>query len=498
MIAKRAITKLMLLMVFFLLFLCNIGILLFSEIPEKIIIGYNESYPPYVFIEDRGKATGIYPEIIDAAAKLVGIEIEYQQLVWARIKQEAKKGNIDAVMGLSKTSDRIDCFDFLGEGLIYEEYSFFTLKDSGIKYSGKLDELKDITIGVVQDYKYGYNFDQAAFLKIEKCLTDKNVLEKLVKKRFPIAIGNKMVIAYYAKQLDVQEQMVWLDPPVSRGYSHIIAFSKTENKSYGELSRKFADAINILMNNGKVLQILNKYSFENKELTAIKLAYNDWSPYHSPDMPNQGPIAEIVKQAFKRVGYNAKLEFFPLANLMEKLKSGRYDAGFAAYYSKQRAKEYVFSDPIGICSRVAFLKKKTTKIRFTKLEDLEPYRIGVTRGYIYAVPEFDNAKFLNKIESASEEASILNLLKGRLDLVIIDKVVAQYLIDKKFRANIDEFDYLEFTNEKGELYLFISETNKEAERIKKDFDYGLKLIKEDGTFDRIIKNYKYNYEKNKI
>jgi polar amino acid transport system substrate-binding protein len=246
------------------LLLAYAGSLLFGEIPRKISVGLNEPYPPYTFIEGNRRPTGIFPGIIDAAAKILGIEVEYKQLIWVRMTQEAKKGNIDAVMGLFKTPDRTGYFDFSEEGLIYEEYSFFILKGSRVKYSGKLPELKGITIGVVQDYKYGPDFDQAVFLKREKCLTDQNVLEKLIKKRFVIAIGNKMVIEYYAKKLDVLDKIKWLKPPVSTEYSHVIAFSKAKGKQSGELAGKFSDAIKQLIKNGTFKAILDKYKFDNK------------------------------------------------------------------------------------------------------------------------------------------------------------------------------------------------------------------------------------------
>jgi polar amino acid transport system substrate-binding protein len=496
MVTKVAKKKLMLMLIVFILFLCYIGILLFSEIPRRIIVGLNEPYPPYTFTEGNHRPLGIFPEIIDEAAKIVGIEMEYVYYPWARMTQQAEKGNIDAVMGFFKTPGAEECYEFSGEGLIYEEYSFFTWKGSGIKYNGNLDVLKNTTIGVVQNFKYGNKFNTAVLLKKEKCPSHQNLVERLIKKRFNIAIGNKTAINYYANKLGFMGKIEWLSPPVSSGYSHVIAFSKAGKKSYSELAGKFADAIKELMENGKILQILKKYNFDNKEYS-IKLVYNDWSPYYGPDLQNQGPIAEIITQAFNRVGYTTKTEYLPFANLIVKLKTGRYDAGFATYYSDQRAKDFIFSDPIGVCSRVGFIKKKDSQINFKELEDLKPYRIGVTRGYIYAVPEFDTAEYLNKIESTSEEASIMNLIKGRLDLVIIDKVVAQYLIGKKFKANRNDLDFLEFTNRKGELYLFISKANKEADRMMKDFNDGLKQIKEDGTFDRIIKNYEYSYETNK-
>lgn len=248
----------------FVLFLGYACSLLLGEIPRQITVGLNEPYPPYTFIEGEKRPTGIFPEIIDAAAKILDIKVDYKQYPWVRMTKKAVIGEIDAVMGLFKTPDRLNYFDFSEEGLIYEEYSFFTLKGSGIKYSGKLDELKDITIGVVQDYKYGGDFDRTAFLKKEKCLTDQNVLEKLIKKRFAIAIGNKMVIGYYANILKAQDKIEWLNPPLSKESSHVIAFSKAKGKQSEELAKKFSEAIKQLIENGSFQQIIDKY-FKNKD-----------------------------------------------------------------------------------------------------------------------------------------------------------------------------------------------------------------------------------------
>jgi polar amino acid transport system substrate-binding protein len=500
---------------FFVLVLCYTCSLLFSEIPGKIIVGLNTSYPPYTFVENKHEPTGILLEIVGEAAKLIGIEVEYRRLPFARIEKDARKGEIDAVIGFFDTPDRRDYFEFLDNDLIHEENSFFTWKGSEINYSGKLEDLKNITIGVVHGYKYGGDFDLANFLKTEKCPNDKNVVIKLIKKRFDIAIGNKMVIEYYAKELHVLEKIEWLKPPGFIGYSHVISFSKAKGTQGQELARKFSEAIAQLKKNGTYRKILQKYNFKNKEYSQtnktlfdtyefnvppVKLACDDWSPYYGPNMKNKGPIAEIITQAFKRVGYEVKIDFITRAKLLEKLKTGKYDAGFSAYYSIQRAKDYIFSEPIGVCSRVAFLKKKTTQIIFKKLADLKSFRIGVTRAHIYDVPEFDDAEFLNKIESTSNEANITNLIKGRIDLVIIDKVVAQYLIDKKFMDNKSKLDFLDFTDRKGELYLIISKKSEVSGQLKRDFNYGLKKIKEDGTFDRIVKKYEkygYAYETNK-
>jgi polar amino acid transport system substrate-binding protein len=489
-------------LVLFLGYACNLS---FAEIPGKISVGLNEPYPPYTIIESNKRPVGIFPEIIDAAAKILEIEVEYKQIIWVRMNNEAKKGNIDAVMGLFKTPDRRDDFNFSEGGLIYEEYSFFTLKDNNIKYSGQLEDFKKITIGVVQDYNYGCDFEQATFLKKEKCLTDQNVLEKLMKKRFDIAIGNKMVIEYYATKLNVLNKIKWLMPPVSKEHSHVIAFSKAKGKQAEELAREFSDAIKQLIENGTFKKILNKYHFDNKEsllIPTVKLAADDLPPYYGPTMPNNGPIAEIIIEAFKRVGYEATIDFLPFwINVMKSVKNGKYTAGFTGFFSKEREKDYTFSEPLNVFCRFVFLKKKKINIKLEKVDDLKPYRIGVTHGYLYNFPGFNGKNGLKKVPAISNKVDIENLIKGRLDLVLVDKVIADYIIDKNFSACKGDLDYIDLFDTRIDRHLLISKNFGNHCQLKRDFDYGLKQIKKDGTFDRIIKEYEkkygYSYETNK-
>ncbi|WP_186293360.1 hypothetical protein [Chitinimonas sp. BJB300] len=43
----------------------------------------------------------------------------------------------------------------------------------------------------------------------------------------------------------------------------------------------------------------------------VHLVTSVYPPYFGPDLPNGGVITEIVREAFRRTGYNAKLEFLP-------------------------------------------------------------------------------------------------------------------------------------------------------------------------------------------
>jgi polar amino acid transport system substrate-binding protein len=62
--------------------------------------------------------------------------------------------------------------------------------------------------------------------------------------------------------------------------------------------------------------------------------------------------------------------------------------------------------------------------------ELQSKRIGVVRGYINT-KMFDLATYLDKHEATTDHINLKKLYFKRLDLIVIDKNVADHLIEKK-------------------------------------------------------------------
>jgi len=467
----------------------------FSQEKKTIIIGGDEEdIYTYPFKTPKGELNGICYTIVEKVAAELGIKIDYKLMPFYKLLQEAKDGKIDAAMPIIKKKGRLEYLFYPENGIWVEENYLVTLDKHGINYSGDLDNLKNYPIGVVKEYSYGDKLDKAIDEKKIQTTTyigNRMLFEQLKNGALKMVVGNKHTSQYFKRILNIDD-LILLDPYISKDMLYL-TFSK-KRQGYEELAKRFSDGIERFRRSEEFKKMLDKYGFH---IQTVKIAADDRPPYYSLEMPNNGPIAEIITQAFKRVGYEVKIDFLPWRKVLEKVKTGKYDAGFAAYYSEQRSKEYLFSEPIGIYSPESFLKKKSLEVSFKKWEDLNSYRIGITRGYVYDDADFDNATFLNKIESNSEKNNIENLIKGRLDIVVIDKSAALYLIDKIFKDNKKDLDFLDFANKKNDLHLLISKRFEISGQLKRDFDYGLRQIKKDGTSERILKKYGYAYETNK-
>ncbi len=122
------------------------------------------------------------------------------------------------------------------------------------------------------------------------------------------------------------------------------------------------------------------------------------------------------------------------------------------------------------------------------LRGLEGYTFGVVRGYINTA-EFDMANFLVKEEANSDTINLKKLYNRRIHFIVIDKHVAEHLIETNFPWYKQELEFMSPPLENRSLHIANS---KQAHNYKKKlnaFNRGLQQIKEDGTLDRIIRSH---------
>jgi polar amino acid transport system substrate-binding protein len=232
---------------------------------------------------------------------------------------------------------------------------------------------------------------------------------------------------------------------------------------------------------------------QTKKVTLTTL---DWEPYIGEALPGKGYVYEIVSEAFQRAGYQVEIRFSPWARAVAEAESGKADGLFPEYYDENRRANFVYSKsfPGG---PVGFLARKESKITFpadpqkelTKaLYGMKQYSFGVVRDYINT-KEFDDAVFLQKDESISDEQNIQKLLLKRTDLIYIDKLVAQYLIRTKFPKFANELEFLEPPLEVKPLYIVFSKKAPDYEKKLLDFNEGLSKLQKAGTIKAIMKKY---------
>jgi polar amino acid transport system substrate-binding protein len=144
------------------------------------------------------------------------------------------------------------------------------------------------------------------------------------------------------------------------------------------------------------------------QASEINLITADYSPFYGPNLPNEGPITEIVTEAFNKAGYQVSVKYVSWARAMADAKAGKADGLHGAWYSKEREQWFAYSDKLPGNEIVLFKRKGSEAQSFTGYGDLRSYKIGIVREYRNP-PEFDAAKLRTEVANSDGEEGTLPL-----------------------------------------------------------------------------------------
>lgn len=215
----------------------------------------------------------------------------------------------------------------------------------------------------------------------------------------------------------------------------------------------------------------------------VVLVTDEWPPYYGAGIAKQGFVTEVVKEAYKAVGYDVEVRFLPWERVMAMAKSGEVDGIMGAYYKKDREAAFKYSSPIGQ-SQLAFYKQRSKPYRYASLNDLKGKTVGIVRGYTYT-PEFDSASGIKKDQSDNLQAALRKLLAGRVDFVLDDQRVIAYELKKSMAAQASQVEALSPPLQVNKLFVLISKKAPGADKKLNDFNRGIDIIKKNGVYARI-------------
>ncbi|MCX4027166.1 transporter substrate-binding domain-containing protein [Endozoicomonas sp. SM1973] len=222
----------------------------------------------------------------------------------------------------------------------------------------------------------------------------------------------------------------------------------------------------------------------------IRIASGEWPPFLSQHYNEYGAGSHIVTEAFALEGIKVVYIFYPWKRSMETAKDGKIDATLLWSKNKDRAKYFLFSDPV-LTLRHVFFHRKDLKFNWETIEDLKQYKIGVTRGYFYG-EQIQEAADSSLIDVEIGNTDIINfkkLISNRIQLFIIEPEVGYELLAKNFSRS----DQKILTNhhraiQERQWYLLISNKVPRAKEWLERFNKGLAKLKSQGIIDKIMED----------
>ncbi|MBV8466461.1 MAG: transporter substrate-binding domain-containing protein, partial [Burkholderiales bacterium] len=228
----------------------------------------------------------------------------------------------------------------------------------------------------------------------------------------------------------------------------------------------------------------------------ITLATGERPPYVGAALPEQGYVAEVLREALAREGYKLNLVFYPWARAELEAIHGHTDGELRSASDDElfMSPALLYSDPIpgGI---TGLLKKKSLPMPRAAndardarglLRSLSTYRFGVVRGEV-SLPH--SAIALQRQEVTDDLQNLDSLDQGNVQLAVIDRLTAADLMVSQRPQLIGKLEFLHVPLAHTPFYAAVSIRKPDHARWLTAINDGLYQLAHDGTLERILNKH---------
>lgn len=221
---------------------------------SKLIVGFDNSYPPYGFMDESNNPTGFDLDLAQEVANRNGWDIELSAIDWDTKDAQLNQGTINCIWNGFTMEGREDDYTF-SEPYMLNEQVIVVKKDSGIT---SLSDLAGKTVvtqadSAALDVLEGDKKDVADTFKSLQTLPDYNNAFMQLESGMVDAVACDLSIAQYqiAAKPDAYQQ---LDPLSSEHYA--VGFKKGDDA----LAAKVTNTLKGMYNDGTVEKLIEKYA----------------------------------------------------------------------------------------------------------------------------------------------------------------------------------------------------------------------------------------------
>lgn len=200
---------------------------------------------------------GLAIDIVSTALQRAGYQPVVTMKNWQRTLEGVDVGVYDLIAAAWYSEKRAQHFTF-SKPYLYNEIKLLKRVDSDFQFNTVAD-LKGRMVGVLKDYAYGENFNQApGILRIPATHVLENIL-RVLNREIELTLDDERVLKYQLKHnIDTsKDKLVIVPKSVSKTGLHI-AVSK-QNPKHKEIAQAFDKAIAAMKQDGSYVRILKSH-----------------------------------------------------------------------------------------------------------------------------------------------------------------------------------------------------------------------------------------------
>lgn len=217
----------------------------------------------------------------------------------------------------------------------------------------------------------------------------------------------------------------------------------------------------------------------------VTMGTSDGPPYMI-QATESGLDIDIPRAALKAIGIPLELKFYPLARALHELKAKRI----------QLSAPFFISPPQGIYVSEPHIEYRPSVIslntipKLDSIRSLKDYSIATfqgARGYFGDDFDFASQQSSNYVEYHDMGKLVDLLMEQRYQIIVLDYWIFQHFLAKSHYAQLK--DSVVFHDLIPRVPAAVAFNDPE---LRDQFNQGLKLIKQDGTYLKILEQYQRN------
>lgn len=239
--------------------------------------------------------------------------------------------------------------------------------------------------------------------------------------------------------------------------------------------------------NFEFLQLVKDYYPDNRIIIAT-MPYEPFIIYDIEKNIVSGIDIDMINEIYSEAGYQVEYKIVPWETSINMAKKGLVDILPTIEINEEREEFLDFSINYRNESRYNFYTSKENNISIGNIDDLSGKRVGVLTGYKYYA-EFDQNTSFDRNYSFKEEIMFQKLLKGQIDVVILNSYSGNYLFNKLNlvdRVKEEKYKYAHPDTSESRIGFVKAKNNKHLLDL---FNKRFKELEKDGTIKKITEKY---------
>ena len=434
-------------------------------------------YPPFCFIDAKGRPTGFSVELMQAALAAMGRDVTFRIGPWNDVRGWLERGEVEALPLVGRTPEREFLFDFT--------FPYMTLHGAIVVRQGTTDirdlaDLKGRRVAVMKgDNAEEFLRREDRGIDIHTTATFEDALRELSEGRCDAVVIQRLVAVRLIQETGLTNLKI-VNKPIE-GFRQDFCFAVKEGDR--DTLALLNEGLSLVMADGTYRHLHAKW------FAALELPVNrrivvggdhNYPPYEYLDKSGRpaGFTVDITRAIAREMGLDVEIRLGPWTQIMDGLEKGEIDVMEGMFYSAQRERKFDFSQPYLLNHYVSVVRKGEGPPP-TSLEELRGRRIIVEDGDF--IHDFLVEKGLGAQVTVTETyADVLReLAEGKHDCALLVRVSALYLIDKMGWSNL-ELGRKPFLSTEY-CYAFL----RGQKALLTTFSEGLKILEESGEYRRI-------------